>query len=409
MLVDRRARLPARHLPRLPHKKTPDSPSDYRQKPCAEICADGLNERPRSLIAMTSASQHTVILDRDKTINEDPGYLNDASRVELMPGAAEGIALLNHFGVRVFVASNQSGVARGLITQEQLAAVNARITGLLLEKGAQIGKIYVCTHGDDDNCDCRKPKPGLIRQIIAENSIDPLKTYIAGDRARDLECGLEFGLRGILVGGKSDLVSTADPAHPGARVGSGDEPMPANLVFRAADLREVASFVLEEIFERESREHVYADARAAAPLFDKLKNEGRKVVFTNGCFDLLHSGHVQLLAQARALGDFLVLGLNSDRSVSALKGPSRPVNSETDRARILAQLPYVDAVVIFDEDTPVELMQKVRPAIHVKGGDYVKEKLPEYAVMQKLGGEIVILPFRKGYSTTSILARSATS
>lgn len=388
MLVDRRARLPARHLPQLPHKKTPGSPSDYRQKPCAEICADGLNERPRSLIAMTSASQYTVILDRDKTINEDPGYLNDASHVELMPGAAEGIALLNHFGVRIFVASNQSGVARGLISLEQLAAVNARITELLQAQGAQIGKIYVCTHGDADNCDCRKPKSGLIRQIIAENGIDPLKTYIAGDRARDLECGREAGMRGILVGASS-------------------EPMPANLAFRAADLREVASFVLEEIFERESREHVYADASAAAPLFDKLKNEGRRVVFTNGCFDLLHSGHVQLLAQARALGDFLVLGLNSDRSVSALKGPARPVNSETDRARILAQLPYVDAVVIFDEDTPVELMQKVRPAIHVKGGDYVKEKLPEYAVMQKLGGEIVILPFRKGYSTTSILARSA--
>ena len=339
---------------------------------------------------MTSASLYTVILDRDKTINEDPGYLNDAARVELMPGAAEGIALLNHFGVRIFVASNQSGVARGLISQQQLAAVNARITELLQEQGAQIGKIYVCTHGDDDNCDCRKPKPGLIRQIIAENGIDTQKTYIAGDRARDLECGRELGLRGILVG-------------------PGGEPMPANLAFRAADLREVASFVLEEIFERESREHVYADARAAQPLFDKLQQENRKVVFTNGCFDLLHSGHVQLLAQARALGDFLVLGLNSDRSVSALKGPSRPVNSETDRARILAQLPYVDAVVIFDEDTPVELMQKVRPAIHVKGGDYVKEKLPEYAVMQKLGGEIVILPFRKGYSTTSILARSATS
>ncbi len=353
---------------------------------------------------MTSASQYIVILDRDKTINEDPGYLNDESRVELMPGAADGIRLLNHFGIRVFVASNQSGVARGLITQEQLAAVNARITGLLLAQGAHIGKIYVCTHGDADNCDCRKPKSGLIRQILSENGVDPLKTYIAGDRARDLACGLEFGLRGILVGGTIDSVSSVGLAH---LRGAGGEPMPENLVFRAADLREAAAFILEEIFERESREHVYGDAIAAAPLIEKLKREGRKVVFTNGCFDILHSGHVQLLAQARALGDFLVLGLNSDRSVSALKGPSRPVNSETDRARILAQLPYVDAVVIFDEDTPVSLMEKLQPAVHVKGGDYVREKIPEYAVMQKLGGEIVILPFRKGYSTTSILARSA--
>ena len=141
------------------------------------------------------------------------------------------------------------------------------------------------------------------------------------------------------------------------------------------------------------------------PELGRVRSANKKVVFTNGCFDLLHSGHVQLLSQARALGDYLVLGLNSDRSVRALKGESRPVNNERDRARILAQLPYIDAVVIFDEDTPIELMKVIEPDIQVKGGDYVKEKLPEFPVMQAMGKEIVILPFRKGYSTTGILQR----
>ncbi|MBN8222429.1 MAG: D-glycero-beta-D-manno-heptose 1-phosphate adenylyltransferase [Spirochaetes bacterium] len=336
---------------------------------------------------MVSAHSYTVILDRDKTINDDPGYLNDPAKVALLPRAAEGIRLLNQFGIRVFVASNQAGVAKGLITPEQLAAVNERIVELLAKEGARVEKIYVCIHGDADNCDCRKPKPGLIRQIIAEQKIDPLKTFVAGDRARDLECAIDFKIRGILVGD--------DEKHE-----------PANMVLRAANLFEVASYVLEAVFEEESHRKVHASATAFAPELEKTRASGKKVVFTNGCFDLVHSGHVQLLAQARALGDYLVLGLNSDRSVKALKGPSRPVNNETDRARILAQLPYIDAVVIFDEDTPIELMKKIQPDIQVKGGDYIKEKLPEYAVMRELGKEIVILPFRKGYSTTGILARS---
>lgn len=336
---------------------------------------------------MVSARSYSVILDRDQTINADPGYLNDPAKVALLPRAAEGIRLLNEFGIRVFVATNQSGVARGLISAEQLAVVNAKITELLAADGARIEKIYVCPHGDSDNCDCRKPRPGLIRQILDEQKIDPARTFVAGDRARDLICAIAFGMRGILVGAE-------------------ETQRPENMVFRAANLHEAASFILETIFEEESHAKVFASAEAFLPRLNAERKAGKKIVFTNGCFDLLHSGHVQLLAQARALGDYLIMGLNSDRSVRALKGESRPVNSEQDRARILAQLPYIDAVVIFDEDTPIELMQKLAPDIQVKGGDYVKEKLPEYEVMKKMGKEIVILPFRKGYSTTGILARS---
>ncbi|MEZ4813831.1 MAG: D-glycero-beta-D-manno-heptose 1-phosphate adenylyltransferase [Bdellovibrionota bacterium] len=136
---------------------------------------------------------------------------------------------------------------------------------------------------------------------------------------------------------------------------------------------------------------------------EKLKAEGKVIVSTNGCFDILHKGHVTYLSAAQKLGDVLVVGINSDRSVQKLKGEGRPVNKAEDRAFVLAALKSVDFVFIFDEDTPVEFIQKLRPNIHAKGGDYVAEKLPEYAVIKSVGAEAAIIPFVDGYSTTQTL------
>ena len=129
------------------------------------------------------------------------------------------------------------------------------------------------------------------------------------------------------------------------------------------------------------------------------------MVFTNGCFDLLHPGHVAYLEAARALGDALVVGLNSDASIKRLKGPSRPVVPEGDRAIVLSALEPVDAVVVFDEDTPARLMRELRPAVYVKGGDYRIEDLPEAKVAEEIGAEVKILPFEPGYSTTALIER----
>ncbi|TGN18513.1 D-glycero-beta-D-manno-heptose 1-phosphate adenylyltransferase [Leptospira idonii] len=137
--------------------------------------------------------------------------------------------------------------------------------------------------------------------------------------------------------------------------------------------------------------------------------EGKKIVFTNGCFDILHPGHVEYLSRARDLGDLLWLGLNSDDSVKRLKGPSRPLNSLEDRAKVLAGLGCVDLISGFEEDTPLRLIERVKPKIHTKGGDYVKEKLPEFSLIQSLGGEVVILPFLQGKSTTSLLEKAKSS
>lgn len=140
-------------------------------------------------------------------------------------------------------------------------------------------------------------------------------------------------------------------------------------------------------------------------LREKLDKDTEKLVFTNGCFDILHKGHVSYLAQARGLGDLLWVGLNSSASVSKLKGPKRPINSEEDRAFVLASLESVDFVTIFPQDTPLELIQRVKPHIHTKGGDYDVENLPETPLVRSLGGSVVILPFVDGKSTTGTLKK----
>nr|WP_320133259.1 D-glycero-beta-D-manno-heptose 1-phosphate adenylyltransferase [uncultured Holophaga sp.] len=127
--------------------------------------------------------------------------------------------------------------------------------------------------------------------------------------------------------------------------------------------------------------------------------------FTNGCFDLLHPGHVQYLEDVRALGDFLVVGLNSDASVTRLKGPSRPLQSEEARARILLGLRSVDAVVRFDEDTPLELITAIQPDILAKGGDYTPDTVVGREVVEARGGRCVIIPFIPGHSSTTIVQR----
>lgn len=130
---------------------------------------------------------------------------------------------------------------------------------------------------------------------------------------------------------------------------------------------------------------------------------GEKVVFTNGCFDILHLGHVTYLEQARSLGKRLIVGLNSDASIKKLKGETRPIFSEMARARVLAALECVDAVVLFEENTADNLLKALQPTIYTKGGDYQPENLPEYSTVKKYGGEVLILPFVEGYSSSKAI------
>jgi rfaE bifunctional protein nucleotidyltransferase chain/domain len=135
------------------------------------------------------------------------------------------------------------------------------------------------------------------------------------------------------------------------------------------------------------------------------KEEGLKIVFTNGCFDILHLGHLDYLEKSRNLGDKLVIGLNTDRSVRKIKGPGRPINSEKARARMLAALVFVDAVIPFDEETPLELIKKVQPDILVKGKDYRIENIVGADFVMGNGGEVKTIDLIEGYSTTDLIEK----
>jgi len=133
------------------------------------------------------------------------------------------------------------------------------------------------------------------------------------------------------------------------------------------------------------------------------KTAGKKIVFTNGCFDILHKGHLEILSTSASFGDILVVGINTDDSVKRLKGPSRPINDEHFRSLMLASIQYIDAVLLFDEETPLNLITILMPDVLVKGGDYTVEQIVGADVVLKNGGEVKIVPIVKGYSTTKIV------
>jgi D-beta-D-heptose 7-phosphate kinase/D-beta-D-heptose 1-phosphate adenosyltransferase len=145
--------------------------------------------------------------------------------------------------------------------------------------------------------------------------------------------------------------------------------------------------------------------RALKAAIDRLKGEGKRVVFTNGCFDVLHRGHVKLLSDAKRFGDILVVGLNSDSSVRKIKGKSRPIRSQRERAAILASLAAVDFVTIFHEPTPLEVIKTLVPDVLVKGGDWRKDSIVGARFVESRGGRVVRVPLLKGYSTTSLIRR----
>lgn len=156
---------------------------------------------------------------------------------------------------------------------------------------------------------------------------------------------------------------------------------------------------------RVSGVNVFGSVTELKAIIIELRNQNKTIVTTNGCFDLIHTGHVSYLREAASFGDILIVGINSDASVSKLKGPTRPVQKEKDRALIIGSLKMVDYTFIFSEPDPIEFLKIIKPDIHVKGGDYTPEKLPERAVVEENGGKIAIVSFVNGYSTSSIVKK----
>ena len=164
----------------------------------------------------------------------------------------------------------------------------------------------------------------------------------------------------------------------------------------------ISHLLAEVVSESDFRLEKVVDAQTAQSRVNNAKDKGKKVVFTNGCFDLLHYGHAHLLQFARNQGDYLVLGLNSDSSIKRLKGPTRPFVDENQRAYMLSLYPFVDLIVIYDEDTPINLLSSMKPDILVKGGDYTPDTIVGRDIVEDYGGSIAICPRLEGLSTTEI-------
>jgi D-beta-D-heptose 7-phosphate kinase/D-beta-D-heptose 1-phosphate adenosyltransferase len=154
-----------------------------------------------------------------------------------------------------------------------------------------------------------------------------------------------------------------------------------------------------------SHEKYLTDNFQVSALVAAYHRQGKQVVFTNGCFDILHSGHIHYLNQAKACGDVLIVGVNSDAGVRRLKGENRPINALEERVQVLAGLSSVDHIISFDEDVPYNLIQLTEPDVYVKGGDYTREQLPEADLVEKMGGQVTLLPITEDRSTSSIIER----
>jgi D-beta-D-heptose 7-phosphate kinase/D-beta-D-heptose 1-phosphate adenosyltransferase len=230
--------------------------------------------------------------------------------------------------------------------------------------------------------------------LFFEKDREPYRTYARPvDPSRASGAGDTFAaaLAAALAAG-ADLAAAAEIASAAAAVVVAKE---GTASCSAAELRAYLA----------GGDKCAAGVASLCAALEPLRRGGRRIVMTSGCFDLLHRGHITYLSAAKALGDVLVVGLNSDASVRRHKGPERPINPLEDRAQVLASLSSVDHIVPFDEDTPEALVRAVRPHVFVKGGDYTREALPEARVVESYGGAVHILPFVQDRSTTSIIER----
>lgn len=265
------------------------------------------------------------------------------------------------------------------VTRQERAAVMAAYGERILDlTGARIAAVTLDADG----------------ALIFERNRPAYRTYaVAGRSSRTAGAGDTFGAAfALAIAAGAHAPGAAELASAAAGVVVGKD---GTSCCSAQELDAVLS----------GGERFSASLEALATQVELYRRQGRRVVFTNGCFDILHRGHITYLNQAKRLGDVLIVGLNTDESVRRLKGESRPINNLEDRAQVLAALSCIDHIAGFAEDTPMRLIHAIRPDVYVKGGDYTREMLPEAPVVQALGGVVRILPYVEDRSTSGMIER----
>ena len=358
-----------------------------------------------------------VFLDRDGTLVRERGYLKDPAQVALEPGAAGAVARLNRQGFAVVLVTNQSGVARGIYTEEDVAAVHQTLRELLAADHARLDAVYYCPHHPEgvveryrQACPSRKPAIGMLERASGACDIDLPGSYMIGDKLTDMETARRAGLTGILVRtGYGESEWKACLQGP-------DAEKPDRVV---ADLPEAVEFIFRLERSLLSAERTGDPFRGPACLWsskwvslrflkrclDLHRRRNETVVLANGVFDLLHAGHVGYLQAAKGLGDVLVVALNDDVSARDLKGEGRPLLPAEERVEIVSALACVDYCAVFRDRTVDGLLAALRPNFHAEGTDYEEGSVPERETVIRHGGQVRIVGPPKGWATTELLNR----
>ncbi len=345
-----------------------------------------------------------ALIDRDGCLIEEKEYLSDPEGVVLLPRAARALKLLEEQGIARIVTTNQSGVGRGYYTENDVQRVHERLGELLAAEGTRWDGIYFATADPSasqstspEQLHRRKPQPGMAEEAIADLGLQGLPVFAIGDKLADVEFGVNAGGEGILVRtgyGKDSEKNLRETPLAGASV--------------ANDLYDGVRIILNKL-----NLSAYADDATMArklrtpgelrEICAELKAQGKRPVFANGCFDLLHGGHISFLESSRAAGDCLILGVNSNASIHRLKGEGRPIFDEASRLQLLAALEAVDYLTVFYTDSADEVLEEIHPAAHAKGTDYRSDNVPELQTSRRLGIETVIAGNPKENSTRDII------
>jgi len=341
-----------------------------------------------------------VFLDRDGTIIKDSNYVNHPSQVKLLKNAVPGILKFIEMGLLPIAVSNQSGVGRGYITKAMLDKITERLEEKLEKQGVGLADIYYAPFyaqakreefrlGEED----RKPNTGMISKAEEKFNIAADKSYMIGDFESDIMLGNRIKARTILV-----LTGKGRATHLWLK---SQEKYEAHYI--AKDLLDAANWIEKNEHKEFGFERKYKTPRELQAL-SHFRGK-KKLVFTNGCFDILHLGHLKYLEQASREGDVFIVALNSDASVKILKGSSRPIFSIRERLAKIASLEFVDFVTVFDEETPYNLIKKLQPDVLVKGGDYTADKIVGADIVRESGGRVEVVPFIENHSTTGIIKK----
>ena len=344
-----------------------------------------------------------ALLDRDGTIIEEREYLSDPEGVELISGAAHAIKILNQERIAAVLTTNQSGIPRGYFTESTLAQIHDRMVEELGRQDAHLDGIYYAPSLPDSGDPRRKPGTGMYQEAARDLGLEGLPVFSIGDRGLDAEFGVACGGKGIRVLTGHQLKQDM-PNKMKAMIRDSER----GLVDTAENLLQAVHLMLADLLEERIGEDLlvhskFSDMFTLSRALETDRSAGNRIVLTNGCFDLVHGGHVSYLESAKDMGDKLVLAVNSDASMSRIKGPERPIMPETERIQFLASLRCIDYITIFHDDTADLLLETIKPDIHAKGTDYRPDNVPEGSTAKRLGFKTAIAGAAKENSSKDII------